>query len=93
LEKQYYEILKPAFNQALPSMRINRNFPRAVADGPVGHQGLAISNLFTKQLNTHILTLMRYDNQCRTQQDTSSEQTLKLSIWKMDYRERYFNYH
>jgi len=56
-EKQCYEILEPALNQALPAMGINRNFPRAVAHGPVGQQGLAIPNLFTEQLISHVTML------------------------------------
>jgi len=62
-EQQCAEIMKPALSKALPAMGINRHFPRAVAYGPKSHQGLAIPNLFTEQIITHITTLLRYGPQ------------------------------
>jgi len=55
--------LKPALNQALPAMGINWNFPRVVAHRPVRQQGLAIPNLFTKQLISHVTMLAQYGKQ------------------------------
>jgi len=47
----------------LPAMGINQNFPRAVAYTPIGHKGLAIPSLFTEQLSTAILSLLKYGKQ------------------------------
>jgi len=62
-EQQCNNIMKPALNQALPAMGMNRHFPQAVAHGPVGHQGLALPNLFTKQICIHIITMIRFGHQ------------------------------
>jgi len=56
--QQCNKIMKPALNQALPAMGINRHFPQAVAHSPVGHQGLALPNLFTEQICIHLLTMI-----------------------------------
>jgi len=59
-ETQCQEILKPVLQQGLPSLGINRNFPRAVAHGPVMYHGLNLPNLHMEQLVTHILTMLKY---------------------------------
>ncbi len=48
--------------QLVLQLRLNRNFPRAVAHGPVTYQGLNLLNLHTEQLIAHILTVLKYGN-------------------------------
>jgi len=59
-EAQCKDILKPVLNQGLPAMGINHHFLRAVAHGPLKFQGLNLPNLYTKQLITHMMTLLQY---------------------------------
>jgi len=62
-EQHCHSILRSAMNQALPALGINFNFLCAVALGPVGHQGLKIPDLFTKQLALHLLTMIQQRTQ------------------------------
>jgi len=61
-EAQCQGIIQPVLQQGLPALGVNRNFPRAVAHGPVAYRGLNLPNLHTKQLITHILTVLKYGN-------------------------------
>jgi len=61
-EAQCQGIIQPVLQQGLPALGVNRNFPRAVAHGPVAYRGLNLPNLHTKQLITHILTILKYRN-------------------------------
>jgi len=55
--------MQPVLQQGLPALGVNRNFPRAtIAHGPVTYQGLNLPNLHTKQLITHIQTVLKYGN-------------------------------
>jgi len=63
-KEQCQDILRPALlTSELPAMGINQHFPRAVIHSPKSHQGLDIPNLYTKQLCTHIVTLLRFQPQ------------------------------
>jgi len=62
-EKQYYEIMKPMLSRALLAMGVNHHFLGAAAHGPKSHQGFAILNLFTKQLISHVLTMIQFGSQ------------------------------
>jgi len=55
-------IMQPVLQGGLPALGVNRNFPRAVAQGPVTYQGLNLPNLHTEQLIAHILTILKYGN-------------------------------
>jgi len=59
-EAQCQNILKLVLNQGLPAMGINQNFLWAVAHGLLKFQGLNLPNLYTKQLVTHLMTLLQY---------------------------------
>ncbi len=61
-EAQCQGIMQPVLQQGLPALGVNRNFPRAVAHGPVAYQGLNLPNPHTEQLITHILTVLKYGN-------------------------------
>jgi len=62
-EAQCQTIIQPVLQQGLPALGINRNFPRAVAHGPVQFQGLNLPNLHTEQSIAHIMTLLKYGPQ------------------------------
>jgi len=58
MEQQCNKIMKPALNQVLLAMGVNRHFPQAVAHGLLGQQGLALPNLFIEQLCIHLLMMI-----------------------------------
>ncbi len=62
-EAQCQAIMQPVLQQSLPALGVNRNYPRAVAHGPVIYQGLNLPNLYSEQLITHITTLLKYGSQ------------------------------
>jgi len=60
LDKQCHSILKLVLQQGLPAMGVNRHLPRAVVHGPRIFQGLNIPNLYSKQMITHIQTIVKF---------------------------------
>jgi len=62
-KQQCNDIMKLALNQALPAMGIRRHFPWVVVHHPVGHQGLALPILCTKQVCIHLITMIRFGHQ------------------------------
>jgi len=61
--KEGDSILQPALLQALPSLGINRHFPRAMVYGHESQHGLGITHLYDKHGFLHILALMKFSTQ------------------------------
>jgi len=59
-EQQCQNPLKLVFQQGLPAMCVNQNFPCAVACGQLEFQGLNLPNLFTEQFILQVQTLVIY---------------------------------
>jgi len=59
-EQPCQNLLKLVLQQGLQTIGANYNYLQAVVHGPWGYQGLNLPNLFTKQLISHIHTLMKY---------------------------------
>ncbi len=55
--------MSPILAQGLPSAGFIRTFPHALAHGPLKFCSINIPNLFTKQMLTHIQTLLKFSNQ------------------------------
>jgi len=62
MEAQCQGIMQPVLQQGLLALRVNHNFPRAVAHGPVAYQGLNLPDLYIKQMISHILTILKFGN-------------------------------
>ncbi len=59
-EHQCSEVMKPILSVGLPKIGCIRLMPRVVVHGPLEKAGLNIPNLYTKQLVTQLMMLLRH---------------------------------
>jgi len=62
MEPQCSELMKPILSISLPKIGCIRSMPRVVIHGPIKKAGLNIPNLYTEQVFTQIIMLLRYGN-------------------------------
>jgi hypothetical protein len=62
--KQSHQLDKLITNAFLPSLKLNRNMPRAVVFGPVKYGGMSIPDVYTRQTQLHakyLIQQLRWD--------------------------------
>jgi len=82
--QQCRQIMQPILSAGLLAAGIVHTFPRAIIHGPWQWGGSNIPNLFTKQLITHVHTMMKYRGQAT---DTAYfRQYMKISTLNQGYQ-------